>query len=105
MLIDLELELPLGAAGRSDRVDRTIDYAAVALAVKRFVEGRPFRLVERMAEGVAQRVLDRFRPARVRIRIRKFSVPGAESVGVVMTRGRAPGKSRRRSGFPRTGPR
>jgi len=101
VLIDLELLLNLKPAGRTDRVDQTIDYAAVAELVKDVVEGRSFRLVEAMAEAVAQRVVHRFKPAQVVVRIRKFSVPGVGSVGVEIIRGKLRTKQR----FPRTGPR
>ena len=87
--IDLELGLDLKAAGRADRVEKTLDYAAVAQEVKGIVRVRSFRLVEAMAEAIAGRVLEKFRPAFVRVRIRKFSVPGADSVGVQITRGRS----------------
>ena len=45
-----------------------------------------FRLVEAVAESAAQHVLARFPVKRVRIRARKFSVPGSESVGVEIVR-------------------
>ena len=88
VLIDLELGLDLKKAGRTDRVEATVDYAAVAREVKRLAEGRSFRLVEAMAESVAQAVRRRFRVKQVRVRIRKFSVPGVGSVGVEITRGK-----------------
>lgn len=88
ILIDLGVGLDLKQAGREDQVKATIDYAAVADAVKKMVEGRPFRLVEAMAEAVARFILTRFGPDQVQVRVRKFSVPGAESVGVEITRGR-----------------
>ena len=101
VLIDLELGLDLKKAGQRDRVEDTVDYAAVAREVKRLVESRSFKLVETMAEAVAQAVRGRFELKQVRVRIRKFSVPGAASVGVEITRGR----SRTTWGFPRGGPR
>ena len=88
VLIDLELGLDLKKAGRSDRVEATVDYAAVAREVKSLVEGSSFKLVETMAEQVAQAILRRFHPTSVRVRIRKFSVPGAASVGVEIARRR-----------------
>lgn len=88
VLIDLRLALDLRKAGRSDRVEETVDYAGVARRVKQLVEGRPFRLVEAMAESAAREVLARFKVRRVRVRVRKFSVPGAVSVGAEITRGR-----------------
>ena len=87
--IDLELGLDLRPAGRADRVEKTLDYAAVAEEVKGIVRVRSFRLVEAMAEAIAGRVLEKFKPGTVRVRIRKFSVPGADSVGVQITRGRS----------------
>ena len=90
VLLDLELGLDLRKAGQSDRVDQTVDYAAVAREVKGLVEGRPFVLVEAMAESVAGLVLGRFPIKEVTVRVRKFSVPGTRSVGVEIQRGRAP---------------
>ena len=89
MLLDLELGLDLRKAGRSDRVEHTVDYAAVAREVKKWVEGRPFILVEAMAESAAGLILKRFRVKEVTVRIRKFSVPGTRSVGVAITRGKS----------------
>ncbi len=87
--IDLELGLDLKVAGRLDRVEKTKDYASVAQAIKDLVRRRSFRLVEAMAEAIAGQLLERFKPAFVRVRVRKFSVPGTDSVGVEVTRGRS----------------
>jgi len=86
VLLDLELALDLRKAGRSDRVKHTVDYAAVAREVKKLMEGRPFILVEAMAELVAGLILKRFRVKGVTVRIRKFSVSGTKSVGVEIVR-------------------
>lgn len=86
VLIDLQLGLDLKEAASCDRVEATVDYAALAQEVKRLVEGRPFQLVEAMAESVANLILHRFAVAEVNVKIRKFSVPGAESIGVQLVR-------------------
>lgn len=86
LLLDLSLELNLRQAGRLDQVRKTVDYAAVVRQVRGCVEGRPFVLVEAVAEAVADVVLKRFKPRRVQVRVRKFSVPGTHSVGVEVTR-------------------
>ncbi len=88
ILIDLELGMNLKVAGRQDRVQNTVDYAAVAREVKYFVESHSFHLVEAMAQGTADLILKRFGPHQVRVRIRKFSVAGTESVGAEITRAR-----------------
>ena len=100
ILIDLELEWDLRPAGRSDRVERTLDYAEVAETVRRVVEGRTFRLVEAVAEQVSGLVLKRFGPKQVCVKIRKSSVPGAESVGVQVIRSKRH-TSRKRSRSPK----
>ena len=87
VLIDLELSFDLRWAGTSDRFEETVDYAAVTAEVKKLAEGRSFHLVEALAEAVAELVLNRFHVRRVRVRIRKFSLPGASSVGVEVVRG------------------
>ncbi len=86
ILVDVELGLDLKRAGRADRVEATIDYAAVCRQVQETAGKRPYRLVEALAESLARRILERFKPRTVRLRIRKFSVPGAASVGVELTR-------------------
>jgi len=88
VLLDLELELDLKTAGRQDRVEATMDYAAVAAQVRQLVQRRSFRLVEALAEQAAEMILKKFKPDSVRVRVRKFSVPGAKSVGVEITRGK-----------------
>ncbi len=92
ILLDLEIGLDLAGAGRYDRAEETIDYAAVCAEVKKTVEGKPFKLVEAVAQSVAERVLEKFQPVEVKVRVRKFSVPGTSSVGVEVTRSRGRGK-------------
>ena len=94
--VDLELWRDLRAAGRSDRMEETVDYAAAAGEARRFVEGGSFRLVERIAGGLAGLLLERFEVQEIRVRVRKFSLPGARSVGVEVSRG----TSRKRSRSP-----
>ena len=100
VILELEIELDLERAGRLDQVKDTVDYALVCAQVKHLVQSRRFHLVEAMAHCVARLILDQFHPDAVRVRIRKFSVPGAASVGVELTRD----KSRTRKGSTRAAP-
>ena len=84
--IDLELSLDLREAGRRDAMHRTVDYAAVASQAKEAAGAREYRLVEALAEAVAETLLKHFRPRAVRVRVKKFSVPRTESVGVEIVR-------------------
>ena len=92
ILIDLDLDVDLGPAGKSDRVEETVDYAAVAQESRRLAESKPFRLAEAVAEEVAAKLLQRFDLLQVRVKVRKFSVPGVESVGVEIIRQRRQGE-------------
>lgn len=86
LLLDITLETPLARAGKRDDVRATVDYAAAAALAKKITEGRPYKLVEAIAERIAAALLKSFTVDAVSVRIRKFSVPQAESVGVEITR-------------------
>lgn len=55
--VDLCLWLPLAAAGRSDALQDTLDYGAVAQAVQELVEQARHRTIERLAAAICERVL------------------------------------------------
>ncbi|UCG40903.1 MAG: dihydroneopterin aldolase [Acidimicrobiia bacterium] len=57
-LADLTLEINLSAAGRTDDLDETVDYGAIADAVVEVLAGPPFALIEAVAEAIAARVLE-----------------------------------------------
>lgn len=77
-VVGLRLALDLGPAGRSDDLARTVNYAAVAETVRQVVEGRPFRLIEALAEAIASAVLAAYRPvAGVEVRVEKPGAPVA----------------------------
>jgi 7,8-dihydroneopterin aldolase/epimerase/oxygenase len=56
----VEMELPLAAAGNSDRLDQTVDYCAVQAIVRSIIEGSHKRLIETLAESVASELLRAF---------------------------------------------
>jgi dihydroneopterin aldolase len=74
-IVDVELYADLRAAGETDELSRTINYAAVYAAVKEIVEGHPFRLIEAVAERVAGRILEAFRVREVVVRVHKPNAP------------------------------
>ena len=103
ILLDLVLELDLKKAGRQDRVEATLDYAAVTAEVQRIVRQKSFRLVEALAEQTAEMILKKFQPDSVTVRVRKFSVPGARSVGVEIVRPSTLRQAQGERGSGRTG--
>lgn len=83
----LEIGLPSQVCFRSDAVEHTIDYGAVAQSLRDLAVSRHFNLIEFLAEQVSRVVLEQFGALWVKVRIRKIRVvPGAEYVGVAITR-------------------
>lgn len=77
--VDVDLWLNLRQAGVSDDLAATIDYFQVYLLIKQLVEERHFRLVEALAEAIAQSILESQRGtaglANVTVRVRKLQPP------------------------------
>ena len=70
--VDVELLADLRAAGRSDSIEDTIDYVRCFQVVRELVEGQQYRLLEAMAEAIAQALLREHAKARsVRVRVAK----------------------------------
>lgn len=92
--VDVELLLDLGAAGRSDDLEQTADYAAVDREVRRIVSTTSFRLVEALAEAIADALLDGFPAEAVEVRVAKPAVQLGgpfSSAGVTIRRARPGG--------------
>lgn len=58
--IDVELYLDLEPAGRSDDLNLTVNYAEAYGKVKEIAEGKPFKLIEALAEQVASVLLQTY---------------------------------------------
>jgi dihydroneopterin aldolase len=89
--VDIELECDLSAACASDALDDTIDYVALYNAAQEVIEGEPARLLESLAQRIADFALqdERVQSAWVRIRKPHVAMPGPlEYLGVEITRGR-----------------
>ena len=87
--IDLDVELYLAPAGRSDDLADTLDYGAVAERVERVVAEGRFHLLEALAERIAEvaRVDERVRSVTVSVRKLHPPVPVAlATAGVRITR-------------------
>ena len=85
--VSLVLWADLSAAGRSDRIEDTVDYRALKKRVLRLVEDSRYHLLEALAEAVAEACLSEPRVVRVRVRIDKPSaLRFARTVGVEVTR-------------------
>jgi dihydroneopterin aldolase len=72
--VDVELLLNLQPAGLDDDLAKTVDYAAVYIAIRQIVESTSFRLLEALAEAVSHELLADFAITEVGVRIRKPAV-------------------------------
>ncbi|MFN8187785.1 MAG: dihydroneopterin aldolase [Gaiellales bacterium] len=62
------------AGVRTDKLNDTIDYTAVAACVRELSDGRRFNLIEALAATIADELIARFDVSRVRVRVRKPEV-------------------------------
>ena len=79
-IVDLEMERDLNKAGLSDDPDDTVNYALVFEKVKQITEGPSRKLLENLAETIAQQVLDGYDLDAIRVIVRKPEVPMQGSI-------------------------
>jgi dihydroneopterin aldolase len=87
--IDLDVEVDMAAAGRSDDLGDTLDYGALVEMAAKVVGGERFQLLERLAERIAEVVLADPRAASVTVAVRKLRPPvpvDLATAGVRITR-------------------
>ncbi|MEW9672706.1 dihydroneopterin aldolase [Ammoniphilus sp. 3BR4] len=91
-LVDVELYLDLSKAAETDDLQFTINYAQVYELCKMVVENETFQLVEKVAQQIAERALQKFQlldELMVRVTKPDPPIPGHyDSVAVEIKRGR-----------------
>ena len=75
--VDLELCGDFGRACHDDNVDAAINYPEAYALVAEIVNGEPCKLVEALAERIAQNIGQRFAPIDLVVRVRKPNPPVA----------------------------
>ena len=87
VIINLSLRVDLRAAGRSDRLDDSVDYSGLKKKILAHVEESRYQLIEALAEAIAGVCLREPAVRLVKVRVEK---PGAlrfaRSVGVQIVR-------------------
>ncbi len=90
-VVDVELRLDTRPAAASDDLADTVDYGGLGADVVAIVEGEPLRLVETVADRIAQRCLTDRRVASVTVTVHKPQAPmpvAFDDVAVTITRQR-----------------
>ncbi len=91
VLISLSLGLDLSTAGRSDRIEDSIDYSRLKKRILAHAEASSYSLVEALAESVAGICLEEPAVLRAKVRVEKpTALRFARSVGVEIERRRKP---------------
>lgn len=86
LLLTVEMAVDAEDAAASDRIEQTINYQEVANDLLAFGEGRSWRLLEKLVADLAAHVLNRYQPRSVTVEARKFVIPQARFVSVVLTK-------------------
>lgn len=73
--VSLRLFLPLSRAGKTDDLEATIDYPAAMSIVEGVIGGESVRLIEKLADMIAERLFVRFELlAQVEVEVAKLGV-------------------------------
>lgn len=91
LVIDLELASDNRAAARTDAVEDAVDYDTISGRVLAWVGDSEFQLIETLAEQLAELLMREFNVPWLRLEVAKpGAVEAADSVGVIIERGRRP---------------
>lgn len=90
-IVDVAARIDLADAGKSDALTDTLDYGSLAGAIQERVQSERWDLIERVAQRVADLVLEDGRVAEVEVTVRKPEAPipvAFDEVAVTITRSR-----------------
>lgn len=88
LLVTVEMSFDITSAALSDRLERTIDYHAVAQMILKYGEGRSWKLLERLVANLCDLVLTEFKAEGVSVTVKKFVIPEARFVSVQLAKTR-----------------
>ncbi len=89
VLINIGLVTDLRLAGKSDRIEDSVDYRALKKAILAMAEDSRYRLLEALAEAIAKICLEHPAVSEAHVKVDKpFALRFARSVAVEITRNR-----------------
>lgn len=95
-VVDATLSLDLAPAGRSDALDDTVDYGAIAKGIVAIIEGEHADLIERLAARIADMILQYPVVQRAEVTVHKPNAPIVvpfDDVSVTVERSRETGRA------------
>jgi dihydroneopterin aldolase len=92
-IVDLSVSTDLKQAGVTDQLEYSVNYAELFSICQQIVEGKPFKLIEAVAEHIAGKILENF-PLVLEVTVKVIKpdppIPGHyQSVAVEITRSRS----------------
>lgn len=84
--VDVEMQPRTGFSEMNDEIGATVDYHAVCVEISRLAEAGSRKLIETLADEIADLVLTRHSAIAVTVHIRKFILPETEWVGVELSK-------------------
>lgn len=85
--IDLEIETDVRKAAAADSIDAACDYKAIAKRLIAFTEASRYRLVETLAEALAEVLVKEFAVTWLRLSVAKpGAIEGSKEVGISIER-------------------
>jgi FolB domain-containing protein len=84
LLLTVEMDYDFSKAAKSDGIAGTIDYFAVSQRLLKFGDGHSWKLIEKLAADIADMILSEFKPKSVTVEVKKFPIPQARHVSVVV---------------------
>ncbi|OLP16824.1 dihydroneopterin aldolase [Leptolyngbya sp. 'hensonii'] len=81
--VDLALWKDLTQAGRSDRLEHTLDYRQIIAIVRHIITTEKFALIERLATVIVEQILELESVEQVGIRLTKVAAPIPDFTGQV----------------------
>jgi len=88
LLLTIEMEYDFSAAAKDDSIADTIDYFAVSQRLLKFGDARSWKLIEKLAADIADAILSEFKSQSITVEVKKFPIPQARHVSVILTRKR-----------------
>jgi dihydroneopterin aldolase len=89
LLLNVDMSVDFSSAAVSDRIEKTINYQAVAEDLLVFGEARNWKLLEKLIANIGDMILAKYKPQSVTVEAKKFTIPQARYVAVSLTRTRA----------------
>ena len=86
--VDIEVNTVIGQAAKTDDIQYALDYKVITDEVTALITSKHFKLVESVAESVAELLQVKFGVTWLRVSVSKLSaIKSAKAVGVVIERG------------------